>query len=880
MTRQKILKSHTIIPQEFYIERSADAQLRRIVMDMGRPGYILVARQMGKTNLLLNAKRTLSSEYDKYLYIDVSNILPEIRQFFRNLIDVAIDSDPDSFAIVGEEIRRRRSSGELFPPHKEHELELRDILRATKGRFVICLDEIDALTKTEYADRVFSLIRSIYFSGRVNIPEFARLTYILSGVAEPSELIKSKDVSPFNIGEKIYLDDFSLKEFEQFIIKAELPFDSNVKNRIFYWANGSPRISWDICSALEDILISERNLSVETVDQIVRDMYLTNFDLPPIDHIRTLVEVDSDVRNAIISIHYGKSEGISDSVRNRLYLAGITRPDRGNIKALSIRNLILSESLSEKWIQDVEKRSLTTLEFAENKYKSSLFSDALSLYEEYLLSEIVPKNSDLIYFKIGHCQFKLDRYQDAIGSFEKTNFGKKEPSYYSVQHMTGLCYLFLGKHDTSINYFRRILEQDIHTEPLYLYFDTCLNLSAALFYDFENNREEITTLNRLVIDSESRVREVASTDYPANTILYLAYYNLAMASKKQGDILSARNFIDSAINLADARGLIALLVEAIGIASDRDRKRELLKRSTEHVITNRLVISQRNKDYPLDFTLDVCSKLVEYLHESGYRDLLDKLLAHLSDKSLLHSDDPESVVSQAVFGLVSRGDMKAPLTLIRKALSLPDSKKGGDTRRTLMTVGMFLSPTGVGSIGEAYLTEFINSPESRLSSSDYRVMWNLVQGYIAAKDYRTAESIISRVRELVAKGSFISHDKLSEKHVADGMLVIDSLEFDLFLAEARGKEILQKAEILKERLDKTSTISLPYFEPNFLEQLRAGVRKKLAALKSSITVMRIDKKIGRNAIVKVQFPDGTTATGKFKKFQAQLATGACKLADD
>ena len=881
MTRQKILKSHTIIPQELYIERAADAQLRGIVMDMGRPGYILVARQMGKTNLLLNARRTLSNEVDKFLYLDVSNIFTEIRQFFRNLIDVAIESNPDLYGSVGEEIRHRRLSGELFPPHKEHELELRDILRATKGRFVICLDEIDALTKTEYADKVFSLIRSIYFSGRVNIPEFERLTYVLSGVAEPSELIKNKDVSPFNIGEKIYLDDFSLPEFNQFVIKAELPFDHAVKDRIFYWANGSPRISWGICSALEDILISGKDLSAEIVDQTVRDMYLTNYDLPPIDHIRVLVEVDGDVRDAIMSIHYGKSEGISDAVRNRLYLAGITRPDQENTKALSIRNLILAESLSEKWIRDVEKRALSIIELAEHKYKLSLFSDALALYEEYLLTETAPKEPDLIFFKIGRCQFKLDRYQNAIESFERTSFGKDAPTYYSVQHMTGLCHLFLGKPDASVTYFRKILEQDIKTDPLYLYFDTCLNLSAALFYDFNKNSREIIALNQLIIDSNSRLKEVASVDYPANTILYLAYYNLATASKTQGEIISARSFFDNAIDLADARGKIALFVEAIGVAVDIDKKKDLLQRSTEHVLTNKLVISHRNKDYPLDFTLDVCAKLVEYLHESGYRDLLDKLLAHLSDKSINHFADAEDVVAQAVYGLVSRGNRKAPLTLIRRALSLTDLEKGGDARRELMILGVLLSPlTGVGSISETYLAEFIDSADARLSSSDFRVMWGVVHGYIAANEFKNAVSTITRVRELIANEGSISQHELSEKHVEDGGLIIDALEFDLFLAEERGKEILNKAVTLVERLDKASSISLPFFEERFLEQLRVNVRKKVAALKSAITISRTERKVGRNEIVRVLFPDGTIVTGKFKKFQAQLATGACKLAND
>ena len=68
----KILKKYTSIPPHLYVERDADLQLKRIVDEMQRPGYVLVARQMGKTNLLINAKRTLESDNRIFAYVDLS----------------------------------------------------------------------------------------------------------------------------------------------------------------------------------------------------------------------------------------------------------------------------------------------------------------------------------------------------------------------------------------------------------------------------------------------------------------------------------------------------------------------------------------------------------------------------------------------------------------------------------------------------------------------------------------------------------------------------------------------------------------------------------------------------------------------------------------
>ncbi len=56
---EKVLKKYTTIPEHLYVEREADFQLESIIKEMQSPGYVLVARQMGKTNLLFHAKRKL-----------------------------------------------------------------------------------------------------------------------------------------------------------------------------------------------------------------------------------------------------------------------------------------------------------------------------------------------------------------------------------------------------------------------------------------------------------------------------------------------------------------------------------------------------------------------------------------------------------------------------------------------------------------------------------------------------------------------------------------------------------------------------------------------------------------------------------------------------
>ena|ERR1700677_3638884 len=178
----KTLRSVTIIPKELYVSRAADRQTDDIVEGMGRPGYVLVARQMGKTNLLINLKRNREAKGDIVLYLDLSNRVESSRGFFRNVIDIALESASLLSNPVSAIISKQRIN--MLEPNVEFDRHLREIMRAIGNRrMVVILDEIDSLASVAYSDVIFAQIRSMYFS-RTNYPEYDRLTYVLSGVAE------------------------------------------------------------------------------------------------------------------------------------------------------------------------------------------------------------------------------------------------------------------------------------------------------------------------------------------------------------------------------------------------------------------------------------------------------------------------------------------------------------------------------------------------------------------------------------------------------------------------------------------------------------------------------------------------------------------------
>lgn len=291
----KHLKSYTIVPNAYYVERDADRQIRSIIDDMGRPGYVLVARQMGKTNLLLHTKSCLEDEKNIFVYVDFTTVNEDNeRDCFQTIIDTAIMTHPLIYAEEKRVIMQNRKDL-VMSPQKQFTSELLILLQRV-DKLVIVLDEIDALTNCPYSDKIFSQIRGHYFQ-RVNFQELEKLTYILSGVIEPKKIIKDPNISPFNIGEKIYLKDFTKPEFRKFVTNIELDkqLSSDLLDYIYFWTNGHPRMTWDVCQEIEE---NENIKSKADIDSIIKKIYLTTFDHAPIDGIRKQISEDRALARA------------------------------------------------------------------------------------------------------------------------------------------------------------------------------------------------------------------------------------------------------------------------------------------------------------------------------------------------------------------------------------------------------------------------------------------------------------------------------------------------------------------------------------------------------------------------------------------------------
>ncbi|NJK52442.1 MAG: hypothetical protein HC936_05695 [Leptolyngbyaceae cyanobacterium SU_3_3] len=122
---------------------------------------------------------------------------------------------------------------------------------------------------------------------------YQRLTFALIGVATPSDLMKDKQRTPFNIGARaIQLDGFQLQEAEPLAIglqdKADRPME--VLRSVLDWTGGQPFLTQKLCDCIaqaeERIPAGQEKARVELIVQteILEDWEAK--DQPP--HLKTI----------------------------------------------------------------------------------------------------------------------------------------------------------------------------------------------------------------------------------------------------------------------------------------------------------------------------------------------------------------------------------------------------------------------------------------------------------------------------------------------------------------------------------------------------------------------------------------------------------------
>ncbi len=338
-----------------YVTREADHQLYDSLR-RGQFSYVLTARQMGKSSLMVRTASRLRDEGVGVAVLDLTAIGQNLtaEQWYGGLLTQM----SQQFGLEDELEEFWDSHAGLGPLQRWMQAMRRVVLPHYPGRVVIFVDEIDAVRSLPFStDEFFGGIREFY-NHRTEALELECLSFCLLGVAAPSDLIRDTRVTPFNIGQRIELHDFT--ETESQVLAGGLsesePQGSVLLKRILFWTGGHPYLTQRLCQAVSEARRESTTRDPQSADLFCEDLFFEMRAREQDDNLLFVRErmLRSEVELAGLLQLYGRvrrGRRVDDDETNPfvsiLKLSGIARIEDGRLR---VRNRIYERVFDQAWV--------------------------------------------------------------------------------------------------------------------------------------------------------------------------------------------------------------------------------------------------------------------------------------------------------------------------------------------------------------------------------------------------------------------------------------------------------------------------------------------------------------------------------------------------
>jgi len=341
-----------------YLVRAADSDLLT-ALRRGDFAYVLDSRQKGKSSLMIRVRESLEAEGVRTVLLDLqlcgSNLDPE--QWYGSMLLAA-----------GQELRLEDRLLALWDedstagPMKRFFNALERVTLELDGKVVVFVDEIDFVRSLPFStDEFFAGIRESFNRRAAGAP--SPLTFCLLGVATPSELIRDVQITPFNVGTRVDLTDFTLAELAPY--ESALSEDGRdgraLVRRIHHWTSGHPYLTQKLATAVA------QDPAVKTaggIDRLVETMFFSlkaRAEEPNLaDVSRRVLEAPvegvspEEARSRVLDLYRQVRDGKrvrddeTDPIVSVLKLSGLTRILEGY---LIVRNRVYFRAFDRSWVE-------------------------------------------------------------------------------------------------------------------------------------------------------------------------------------------------------------------------------------------------------------------------------------------------------------------------------------------------------------------------------------------------------------------------------------------------------------------------------------------------------------------------------------------------
>ncbi len=337
-----------------YLTRRADNELLALCQG-GSFAFVLTARQMGKSSLMTRTAERLIEERCRTVLIDLNVLGTQLsaEQWYLGFL-VEVERQLELKTRAAEWWRQRAHLGFT---HRVSMYFEDVVLTEVKDKLVVFVDEIDSTLSLDFTDDFFASIRSLY-NARVQRPELRRLSFALLGVATPSDLIKDPGRTPFNLGHRVELTDFTFDEARPLVAGLGLPEEQacSALRCVMEWTRGHPYLTQRLCL---EIAQKQPPPTMDGIENVVERIFLgdKSFEDNNLQFVRDMLtrkERSPDVGGVLRryrQVWQGRlvKDEEQSRIKSHLKLSGVVRRDGD---ALVLRNPIYYEVFGERWVRE------------------------------------------------------------------------------------------------------------------------------------------------------------------------------------------------------------------------------------------------------------------------------------------------------------------------------------------------------------------------------------------------------------------------------------------------------------------------------------------------------------------------------------------------
>ena len=298
----------------FYVERDSDIKLKRSIVKNGETVTIRASRQTGKSSLLARGIHHAHPTAN-IVYIDLQSVEHEAFEsadqflnYFARTITRKLRLDTTVVNKIWQDA--------LGPQDKLVKVMEEYILPTSGQQIILAMDEADRLLTVPFHSDFFALMRS-WHNHRAIDPLWNTLNLAMVIATEPYLLISNPNQSPFNVGVKLNLEDFSREQVEDLNHRHRDPVQEKDMESFFDLLTGHPYLTRKAFY----LLVSEHWTWENLYKRAAGDQG------PFADHLRRqlwFIQEDTALQESLRQVLYANKSD-NDKVLWRLLRAGLVK---------------------------------------------------------------------------------------------------------------------------------------------------------------------------------------------------------------------------------------------------------------------------------------------------------------------------------------------------------------------------------------------------------------------------------------------------------------------------------------------------------------------------------------------------------------------------